>query len=59
VAALAVTEVADPTETLGEAAWDTEKIAQNPSAAERAIPQRLIKMSSNQAVRAFSGNRAK
>ena len=42
MAALAVTEVADPTETLGEAAWDTEKIAQNPSAAKRAIPTKQL-----------------
>ena len=54
VAALAVTEVADPTETLGVAPWEEDKIKQKLIAVGRAIPTLKMKMPTNQEVKAFS-----
>lgn len=54
VAAFAVTEVADPTERLGVAAREEDKIRQKLIAAGRAIPTLKMKMPTNQEVKAFS-----
>lgn len=54
VAALAVTEVADPTETLGVAPWEEKKIKPKLIAVGRAIPTLKMKMPTNQEVKAFS-----
>ena len=54
VAALAVTEVEDPTETLGVAPREEDKIKQKLIAVGRAIPTLKMKMPTNQEVKAFS-----
>ena len=54
VAALAVTEVADPTETLGVAPREEDKIKQKLITVGRAIPTLKMKMLTNHEVKTFS-----
>jgi hypothetical protein len=54
VAAFAVTEVADPTERLGVAPREEDKIKQKLIAVGRAIPTLKMKMPANHEVKAFS-----
>jgi len=54
VAVFAVTEEADPTDKLGLAASENDKIRQKPVRAGRAIPTLKMKMLCNQKVKSFS-----